>query len=574
VGGPYLFLSATGPLLQSWFSRERAGASPYRLYALSNAASLLGLLTYPFLVQPRLDREAQTVAWSWGYGLFVAACIGCGWRLLKHGRKPPGNPVPAEGSMVTAPGLRILWAALPSCAVVLLLGITNQVTTDMAAAPFLWVLPLVVYLMTFILSFDRAGWYSRRVYAPLLVVVLLANTFLLRLLAPAWEFRIVLSMATLFVCGMVCHGELVRLKPPPRGLTAFYLSLAAGGALGGAFVALAAPVLFPGFWEVPLGLLLVLLLFLAAVHQDPASRLTGGRRPRAWQGIAIGVGVLGPALLAEPLISLWNSDVEVRTFYGVLQLRVKDEGTPDARRIMSHGNTIHGIQFLSPERGDLATAYYGPGSGAALAMEDHPRRGRGPLRVGVIGLGAGTLAAWAREGDLVRFYEIDPKVEELAREQFTFLASSRGTVQVVIGDGRISLEREVAEGRDPFDVLAVDAFTEGSVPVHLLTRECMDLYRRALAPDGILAVHVSNKYLRLGPVVRGAAEALGKRAAQTFAGGDPGRGRHNTHWVLVADPAHPVWRSPAVRNAVVPWKETEAPVVWTDRFSSLLQVLR
>jgi hypothetical protein len=575
VGGPFLLLSTTGPLFQSWFSRERPGASPYRLYALSNAASLLGLLTYPFLVQPRMDREMQTVAWSWAYGLFVAVSIVCGWRLLARGTGP-ADLSPAPGNAAdTGPRFRLLWIALPACAVILLLGITNRVTTDMAAVPFLWVLPLVVYLLTFILTFDRDGWYSRRVFAPLLGAVLLANTFLVPLVVtPGWTAQFLIAAATLFVCGMVCHGELVRLKPSPRRLTAFYLSLAAGGAAGGVFVAVIAPAVFPGFWEVPLGLIACLLLFLTALHRDPASPLAGGRRPKAWQAIAVGVGILGPALLGEVLIALWNSDLEVRTFYSVLQVRVKDAGTPEGRKIMTHGNTVHGLQFLSPERRGWATAYYGPESGAALAVENHPRRGSGPLRIGVIGLGAGTLAAWVHAGDTVRFYEIDPEVETLARREFTFLESCPGSVEVVIGDGRISLEREATAGREPLDILAVDAFAEGSVPVHLLTRECLELYERSLAPDGILAVHVSNKYLRLGRVVRGAAEALGKRASQVVSRADPAHGRHPTHWVLVADPRHPVWDAPAVRNAVTPWSEGGAPVVWTDRFSSLLQILR
>jgi hypothetical protein len=340
------------------------------------------------------------------------------------------------------------------------------------------------------------------------------------------------------------------------------------------FVAVIAPAVFPGFWEVPLGLILCLLLFLTAFHRDPASPLAGGRRPKAWQAIAIGVGILGPALLGEVLIAFWNSALEVRTFYSVLQVRVKDPGTPDARKIMTHGNTVHGIQFLAADRRDWATAYYGPGSGAALAVENHPRRGSGPLRIGVIGLGAGTLAVWARAGDTVRFYEIDPEVEALARREFTFLESCPGSVDVVIGDGRISLEKDVKARRELFDVFAVDAFAEGSVPVHLLTRECMQLYTASLAPDGVLAVHVSNQYLRLGRVVRGAAEVLGKRAVQVVAPADPEHGRHPTHWVLVADPDHPVWRAPAVRDGTAPWSAEDAPVVWTDRFSSLLQVLR
>lgn len=574
VGIPYLILSTTGPLLQSWFARESRVTSPYRLFALSNAASLLGLATYPFLVKPALAVGSQTVWWSVGYVAFVFTCGWCAVLLIR--RPVARTDVPSvEMEDTRRPGWStyFFWVALPATASLLLLGITNKLTSAVAAVPLLWVLPLVIYLLTFILNFERPAWYTRRFYAPFLGVSLLANTMLISLLVtPHWIYHLIIASITLFVCSMVCHGELVRLRPHPRHLTAFYLSVAIGGAIGGAFVAVFAPLVFTGFWEVPLGLLACLLLLLARVHQDPGSRLRGGRPRAAWQWIAVGVGVIGPAMMAEPLISMWQYDIQVRNFYGVHQLLDRDRDTPRARRILHHGITMHGTQYLSDELRHRPLAYYGSGSGIALAIEQHPRRlGSEPIRIGVVGLGAGTLAAYGRAGDKITFYELDPQVERLAREYFTFLRDSPAEVEVVLGDGRLSLERATTE--DLLDILAVDAFAGGSIPMHLLTRECFAIYGRALKPDGVLAIHVSNKYLHLAPVVRSGAATLGMQAIQVSSDGNPDEACESSHWVL-ATRNSAFFEATSLREAATPWEQGDEPIAWSDQKSSLLQVLR
>lgn len=595
VGVPYLILASTGPLLQNWFSRDAGGAPPYRLFALSNAASLLGLVTYPFLVQPFLDVNPQAVGWSLAYGGFALAVGFCapglrrgpaagaasGSGAARPGARGPSSPGPEITARITPPRApardeRFFWWALPATASALLLGITNTLTTEVAPVPFLWVLPLALYLLTFILAFDHPRWTPRRVVAPLFVIALLANTFLLRLVLPdpSWMRQLLIASATLFLAGLVCHGELARLKPHPRHLTAFYLSVAAGGALGGLLVAVVAPVVFHDFWEVPLGLLVCLLLLLARVYTDPESRLSPARRPRAWLAVAIGVGLLGPALLGVPILNAMNQEQQVRNFYGVLQVDTREADTPLARRILKHGITIHGAQFLDPDRRDQPNTYYGWGSGAALAVTRHPvRRAGGALHAGVVGLGAGTLAAWGRSGDVFRFYELNPQVVHLARTAFTFLADSPASVDVVLGDGRLSLRREAARAPASLDLLVVDAFSGGSIPVHLLTRECFETYWRVLRPGGILAVHVSNEYLRLAPVVRGAAEALGKEAVLVHQAPDTSRAEESSDWVLVTGNAT-FLADPVVREAATPWTEEDSPILWTDRRASLLPVLR
>jgi hypothetical protein len=480
------------------------------------------------------------------------------------------SPVPLPPSRADV----FFWLAFPAAASALLLGITNQVTSQVAAVPFLWVLPLALYLVTFIVSFERPRWYRRRRLAPFLGICLLANTPVMGILFhPHWWQPILVGSATLFIAAWTCHGELVRLLPHPSRLTSYYLTIAAGGALGGAFVGLAAPLLFPGYWEAPIALFVALLLFLAAIHRDPASPLRGGRPVRAWGWITLGVGLIGPALLSVPLLQYWNFEIRERNFYGVILIADRDAGTPQARRLLMHGGTLHGFQYLDPARRRTPTTYFGAESGIAVAVERHPRRAAGePLRVGVIGLGAGTIAAWGRPGDRFFFYELDPAVVRAAQTHFTFLADSPATVEAVVGDGRLSLERDRRSAPD-FDVLAVDAFSGGSIPTHLLTRECFEMYRDRLRPDGILAVHVSNKYLDLTPVVRAAARFLGMEAIRINQTADPARGLDSNTWVLLSS-NRAFLESPEVRSRVAPWNPIRKEVAWTDRNTSLMKVLR
>jgi hypothetical protein len=570
VGLPYLILAATGPLLQSWFARETR-AAPYRFYALSNAASLLGLLTYPFLMQPLLDLPGQDRLWSVSYALFVLLLLTVSGAAFRNHRGP--SQPREQGVTVDARSRadRALWIALPAAASMLLLGITNEMTSEMAAVPFLWVLPLAVYLVTFILAFEKPGWYSRRVLGPLFGLCLLAWTPRLLLFPFEGLPNLLLCLVTLFLAAWICHGELVRLRPAPERLTGFYLSIATGGALGGILVGLVAPLVFTGYWEVPLGLFAVLLLFLVSLHRDPASPWQGGKPARVWTWLVIGTGVAGPVVFAGPLLAMWNYDHQERNFYGVLQIGDQRSASGEPMRVLLNGSTVHGTQFLSPLARRFPTTYYGAGSGIALALEHHPKRRAGePLRVGAIGLGAGTIAAWGRTGDLFRFYEIDPAVVAAARSSFTFLADSHAAIETVLGDGRLSLSRESPE-RTRFDVLAVDAFSGGSIPTHLLTRESFAIYRKVLAPDGIIAVHVSNRYLRLAPVVRGAAADAGLPAVLVVQNADPLTGLEANDWVLIT--ASEAFRQ-EIASRVTPWTETQKPVLWTDQKTSLLRVLR
>ena len=573
VGLPYLVLSATGPLLQRWFHDRFPARSPFRLYALSNTGSLLALVTFPFLFEPLLDAVSLARLWSGAYLVFGAGTVACALAAAVPSRREPapGGGGPA-GTDASPPGFRriLTWVLLAAGGSALLMGTTNQISIEVSVVPFLWILPLSLYLMTFIIAFDSPRRYDRRVFGPLLVVSTAGAVLVLGLDTGAslWVHAVSLNLA-LFAACMVVHGELVRRKPHPRSLTLFYLMVAAGGAVGGVFVAVLAPLLFTGFWEFHTSLAACCTLAVLVWLGDRF----GGRDRR--------VRILGPPLFAG-LLALYAVLVGrikedgfgalhvSRNFYGVLRVEDTVEEMGIVRQML-HGRVSHGFQYLDEAlRGD-PVAYYGPESGIGLLLRHRSGSDRG-LRVGVIGLGTGTLAAYLEAPDTLRFYEINPEVETAAREFFTYLRDSRGTVEVVTGDGRVLLAREREDPGSPrYDVLAVDAFSSGSIPVHLLTAEAAELYRRRLQPDGVLALHLSNQFLDLVPVGLGMARHLGFEAALISSPDREASGYYAADWLLLAaDPAR--LRVDEIRNAAVPLEGME-PLAWTDRYAGLWQVV-
>jgi len=564
IGLPFFLLATTGPLVQAWYARRFAGSMPYWLYALSNAGSMFALLSYPFLFEPVFTTHEQARMWSWGYLAFALVCA-----AAALGSPAVRVAAPEEGER-SKPTRRqyALWLALPACASALLLAVTNHVSQNVAAVPFLWILPLSLYLLSFILCFAGDGWYRRNPYLQLLAVALGSMAFAAGTDNMPIRPVVVLFSLGLFTCSMVCHGELALLKPQPRLLTHFYLMIAAGGALGGLAVGLLAPHVFNGYYEMPLALVGCAALILAVLKTDPA--LDWFRR---WtQPASIASLALTLALAVYVAIDLQKSmsgvRLRVRNFYG--ELTVKDSDPPtalNATRTLTHGTITHGNQFLNPAKRDLPTTYYGPDTGVGLAIRD-TGKGRA-IRVGVIGLGTGTLAAYARLGDYYRYYEINPLVVQVARGQFTFLADCHGKLDVAMGDARLSLERERPEN---FDVLAVDAFSGDAIPVHLLTREAMDLYFRHLRPDGILAVHISNQHLDLLPVLAGEASSSGRRVRVVDTEDDDAAGVFAATWVLVVAP--PGDFDNEIRADSNPVSRARRVRLWTDDYSNLFQILK
>ena len=570
VGGPYLVLSATTPLLQRWFTLGATSRSPWRLYALSNLGSFLALLSYPFIIEPYVRLRSQ--AWIWS-SLYVLFTILCGWTAWRHPANVRAN-IPEEADSEPGPSLWtiLFWLGLSACGSTLLLATTNQISQEIAVNPFLWVAPLSVYLLTFVLTFEQERWYHRTSFAVAAGILAPVGCALLSAaLALPLSVQLILYMLVLFTVCMVCHGELARSKPSPRYLTAFYLTIAAGGVLGGVFVALVAPHIFTEFLEYPVGLSLACLLaFTGWLRTGAMAQWTGGN-------IAIRIPLM--ALLLGSFTAIWataNSNqpakASLRSFYGILRVveRFDDNGP---RRELRHGRILHGFQYLYQNQQNWATTYYGPHSGVAFALNawDRPNR-----NVAIVGLGAGTLAAWGRPGDIFRFYEINPDVVSLARTWFTFLKNTQAQTQIALGDARVQLERELGAGHSQdFDIIAVDAFSGDTIPIHLLTTECGDIYSRRLKPGGLLLLHVSNTVLRLEPVAQGLARHLGWHTANIVTASNEDTGESSSNWVVATSDEAFLERS-GLAGQSVHWKagKEHPPITWTDDFASLWQVLR
>lgn len=565
VGAPYLLLSSTSPLLQSWYAGMSAGTLPYRYFALSNAGSLIALLSYPILFEPHLTSHQQ--AWIWSIGFAAFAALGIATAIVAHRRIVVRAEPKLLGRAVPRAARLILWLALPACASALLLAVTNLLTQNIAPMPLLWVVPLSTYLLTFVVCFESDRWYKRAIFLPLLFPALGCLAAAMGPLTNrAVALEVPLFTAALFVCSMACHGELARLKPTAEQLTTFYLCLAAGGAIGGLFIALIAPHVFRAMYELPIALVSCPLLLLAVLWRERSS----------WNKPDLGLSVWLAALAATIVLAgytgrqIWSQERFAirlaRNFYGALRVDEFEDHHQKVREL-SHGTITHGIQFLSPTLRHMPTTYYAWESGAGLAWQTLAESGS--LRMGVVGLGAGTLAAYGRGGDTLRFYEINPAVIEIAKTQFTYLADCPAHLDIVLGDARLSMAHEPGQR---FDLLVIDAFSGDAIPIHLLTREAFRIYWRHLKPDGVLAVHVSNHYLNLAPVVRLAALDMHKEAWQVDAYDDEAREAYTSTYVLVSD-RKGFFDNPLFSDQLTAIDVPRGLAMWTDDYSNLWQVL-
>lgn len=574
IGLPYFMLATTGPLVQTWFAREHADPATarrvYRLFALSNFGSLIGLLAYPFAIEMWVPTRTQALGWSAAYALFVVLCAAGAWRARDHQRIVAPGPAASGAQVEPAPaaGDYMLWLAMSGLASLLLLSISNHVSQNVASIPFLWVLPLTLYLLTFVLCFEGRngrGWYVRSLWlGPTLVALglmawgLTAERGVLHI-----EQAVPLYSVGLFLACMFCHGELAAAKPAPRYLTRFYLMLSVGGAAGGMLVGLVAPKLFNVYWELPVGLVGCALMALVVTRKMWRAPLTAFAPVAALAA----VGTCG--------YFAWKYDVFVkedtifaqRNFYGALrvkQSRANDD--PDANRKLVHGVILHGEEYINPEYRGMITSYYGESAGIGMALERiHPVE----QRVGVIGLGAGTLAGYGAKGDYFKVYEINPQVLDIARRYFYYLSGSSARIETALGDARLVLEREPSQ---KFDVLAVDAFSSDAIPVHLLTREALAVYLRHVKPDGAIAFHVTNRYLRLAPVVKQLADEVGMDAVLISDDpDDPYLTR--TDWVIVTR------NKDFINDADIQGRRSVIEPIagmktWTDDFNNLFQILK
>ncbi len=577
IGLPYFLLSSTGPLLQAWIAHRFPARTVYRMFALSNFGSLLGLVAFPFVVEPLLGSRGQAMAWSAGYLCFAAGCAWTAWQC-RHGA-PAGAAAaqaPAASGDKALAGTPAIWLGLSALGVVLLLATTNQLQQNVASAPFLWVLPLALYLFSFVVVFEGRGgrgWYSPRWGMPVALLAALLMAAGLSISSGVLDVSLavpVYCLGLLATC-IFCHGELAARKPASTELTRFYLMISVGGALGGVFVGLVAPRIFRSLYELPLALVFVAVAAFLAALRRPAM-------PRAWStGLAAAAMLACGAIAWEDwhYVSFLDHDLIVmqRNFYGTLRVREIDDGGVRMRRLL-HGVILHGEQATSGGDRNQPGSYYTRTSGVGLAIARAQAR-KPAVRIGVIGLGVGTLAGYGRAGDSVRFYELDRDVVALANSRFTYLSATPARVEVALGDARLSLDRELEAGHPQgFDVLAVDAFSSDSIPVHLLTREAIALYVRHLDDEGIVAVHISNRFLDLQPVLANIVRKAGLSARLIDDEIDDSASKaSSSEWVLIARRAQTVDGGPIGRRGEALREQADVGI-WTDGYNNLLRVMK
>jgi len=568
IGLPFVLLSATSPLVQAWLARrpDANERPPYRLFALSNFGSMLALLSYPVVVEPYLPIRGQAVTWSVLFAGFVVVCSLTAW-LHRTGEDAPRAAVTVSPSW----GRRVLWFCLAAAPSGLLLALTNYMLQNIAAIPLFWVVPLALYLLSFVFAFANTRWYALPLWYVGFAVAIGMLLIVLSGLAGSSEIALlpVIAWVLLILC-YVCHSELSLLRPPPRHLTEYYLILSAGGAAGGLFVAVVAPTLFDAPYELPILVPFTVLVVALAAAQHYCEWVDTIRPVWLALGAMAAFAVTAVIMGNIAYTTVSKSILLARNFYGALRV---EEGPlhfdlEAPTRYLMNGNILHGIEFVDPARRRQPLSYYAHESGIGRMLDELAKDGH-PLHVGVIGLGVGTLAAYGRPGDDYRFYEINPLVEKIARSHFWHLGANPARQSVVLGDARLSLEREPAQH---FDVLVVDAFISDSIPMHLLTKQAFALYWRHLKPGGVLAVHVTNRFVNLGPVVAQAEAGSGKTVRVLSVETDWSRGVASSVWVLVTDRTE-LFRRPTLwigRPVQVP----PGLHAWTDDYSSIWNVLR
>ena len=572
VGLPYLLLSATSPLIQVWFARAFPNRNPYRLYALSNTGSLLALASFPFVFEPLMTRNGMAVAWSIAFAVFAVLCAASLLLSRKHtAHSRRDNKSSAEEETKPSKTVWWLWLALPAGASVELLAVTNKITQDVAVVPFLWVLPLSLYLLSFIICFEHSRWYKRWLFVPLFILGICA-TMVARFHEIDMSVPTLVGMYVfmLFSCCMVCHGELYRLRPSAKQLTGYYLMIAAGGALGGFFVAVVCPLIFDNYVELNLGLLACAMFLLLAEDQGGGPQAYSTQRRWVLVIVLSIVGVSGTFFMGKRSTDNQRGIDNRRNFFGVLTIWEENREDPaNHKLLMQHGTTFHGLQFTAPKLKHIPTAYYSPNSGIGVIMQNWPMQDS--RRMGIIGLGVGTIAIYGNDNDFIRFYEINPEVERLARQYFTYLDDSKATVEVALGDGRLVMENEPPQD---YNILVLDAFSSDAIPIHLLTTEAMEIYLKHLAADGVIAFHISTQHLDLQSIVWKLAEKFNLQTAWIQSAEDQTPGALASDWILLARNDRFLEIEAIKKIKSPPYADLENTPLWTDDHINLLKIIK
>ena len=600
IGLPYFLLSSTSPLFQAWYTAKLPGRIPYRLYALSNLGSLVALLSFPFIIEPMMNSTLQAYAWSVGFitfGVFTGLLTIVIFRTNNDALIPVPEALlsaneDSNGSKVTLKNW-LAWIFLAAIGSFTLLSISNHLSQELTVSPLMWVLPLSLYLITFIVNFDRPQWYNRQAWAIASLVGIFAFASLknaklndrldalfsnlrIELSVGDYEYDVIVqssfSLASLFLICMIAHGELVRIKPVANRLTSFYMAMSTGGAIGGLTVAIFCPYLFTTFFETPLSLIIGLGLALWIIWQ------AGFHKPvPAFIGTSIAVIAIGIYLSITILKCDWNGVndntlIKYRNFYGALRVDIENSGNSELRGFrLYHGNTFHGFQFTDPEKRKYPTTYYALNSGLGAAFK-HLQKNNKSLRIGIVGLGTGTTAIYGRKNDYFHFYEINPDVIKIAENTFSYLDICKAKVETTLADARIAMEREQNQ---KYNLIVLDAFSGDGIPAHLLTVEAFDVYKKHLTPQGIVAVHISNRYLNLFPVVAGTAGHHNFEMVYIeHLPNDSGREEASSDWILLTNNQDFIEDKEVQELSQDPRQWYRSPIKWTDQYSNLIEVMK
>lgn len=577
VGFPYFILSSSAPLIQKWYSCIPKNNEPYRLYSLSNLGSLLALLSYPFLIEPNISTDLQVYTWSIGYSVFAVLILLIGYQLYGQAfEEPKIISVNDQRESASNSVNVLLWLLFSAASVILMVSTTSAMTQNIPPTPFLWILPLCIYLLTYIICFNNDKWYVRN-YCFILFSGCSIAAILMFFIGTQFSIfiQVVIYSSILFFACMLCHGELARLKPDNNKLTSFYLVMAFGGVMGSIFTSVVAEQLFTQYYEFPVGIAIVYILFSCSLWRESSNNKLSRRMKKQniyFAAVSI-AGVLAFSLYFHKLNNVYFKDdvYNSRNFYGTLSVKDFDE-VERPTRMLFDGTTSHGTQSLSELERDTPTSYYRLDTGVSLVLQKFAFNQ--PKKVGVIGLGTGTLAAYGNAGDDYVFYELNPDVEFAAKNYFSYLSTSKADVSVRIGDARVTLQNEFAEnGSQEYQVLIVDAFSSDSIPVHLLTLEAFRLYWDHLKEDGLLVLHISNNHLDLLPLVATLSEKLGMKMQHFYSASDNNHA-HTAEWVVVTNNKDFYTNEEIASRSTYFKLNNEQKVLWTDAYSNLLSVIK
>jgi len=578
VGLPYLVLATTTPLLSRWLAHIEPSLDPARLFAASNIGSFIGLLSYPFVFERLMSSGQQTRWWSWVFALYAVLLVVCAYVALKGDRQRQEHQMSAL-SLAASPGDPLAsWVFLSALGSILLLATTNAITQWAAVVPFLWIVPLSLYLLTFVIAFGDHRLYDRTAFG-VGFLLLAGTTFFFT--GPSsslnFLFQLALQAATLFAGCMLCHAEIVRLRPEPARLPKFYLAIAAGGALGGILVALLAPFVFNDYFEHPLVLSAIGALAFTLMLRDAQARSKVWIAPAAY---AAGLYFLGGVAAGtwEEIATDRNLVERVRNFYGVVKILRENKDDPEEYGlVMQQAGTDQGVQFQAPARKMEVVCGFNEASALGLTLAHHAKRRAGgpltPLRIGVIGLGAGMVAGLGREGDIIRYYELNPAVLDLMNKHFTFVRDGKARIDIQLGDARLVLERQLrANNAQQFDVLVFNAFRGASPPLHLMTKEAFDIYLAHLAADGILAVNFEVETFEMAPLHRGMARELGL-IVRWFETPEADNCEGPISWALYTRDRI-FFEAGPVKAAISPWRDrSRSELVWSDSDHNLMSII-